>query len=208
MRNGSAGCCPPRFVAFSHLPTSTTSTSARTLTSPSKATSRYRLVKGGNRRGRWAKRLGRRQSGMRPRLRKTAGRMRWRPERSHLLRGGRVPGSSARNMELDREMRREQGEVSVRGQNGHAVAVGDCANHEVGVRPLDSPRAARVEKLGGALMIGRPDRQVRELAEVGAETVELRLLSNPREHLLADGADDMSAALADELPELQHLGVL
>src|SRR4051794_5408404 len=47
MRNGSAGSCPPLFVAFSHLPTST---SARTLTSPSRTTSRYRLVKGGNRR--------------------------------------------------------------------------------------------------------------------------------------------------------------
>jgi hypothetical protein len=42
MRNGSASPCPPRFVALSHLPTST---SAMTLTSPDRTTSRYRLVK-------------------------------------------------------------------------------------------------------------------------------------------------------------------
>src|SRR6188768_1099058 len=47
MRNGSAGSCPPRFVAFSHL---ATITSARTLASPSGTTIQYRFVKWGNRR--------------------------------------------------------------------------------------------------------------------------------------------------------------
>src|SRR6266850_1758883 len=46
MRNVSAGPCPPRFVAFSHLPTST---SAKTLASPRRTTNRYRLVNWGNR---------------------------------------------------------------------------------------------------------------------------------------------------------------
>src|SRR4029450_13481991 len=41
MRNGSAGSSPPRFVAFSHLPTSTT---ARALSTP-RTTSQRRLVK-------------------------------------------------------------------------------------------------------------------------------------------------------------------
>jgi hypothetical protein len=110
-------------------------------------------------------------------------------------------------VELDREMRNEQGKVPVCGQNRHAVPVGDRANHEAGVRALDSTRAAHVEELGSALMIGRLNRQVRELTEVGSEPVELRLFSNPREHLLANGANEMSSALADELPELQHSGV-
>src|SRR6266508_1254033 len=46
MRNGSAGPCPPRFVAFSHLPTST---SAKILASPRRTINRYRLVNWGNR---------------------------------------------------------------------------------------------------------------------------------------------------------------
>ena len=46
MRNGSAGPCPPRFVAFTHLPMKT---SASTLTNPRRTTSLYRLVKWGNR---------------------------------------------------------------------------------------------------------------------------------------------------------------
>src|SRR4029450_1967705 len=41
MRNGSAGSCPPRFVALTHLPTSTT---ARALSTP-RTTSQRRLVK-------------------------------------------------------------------------------------------------------------------------------------------------------------------
>src|SRR6266545_2207530 len=116
--------------------------------------------------------------------------------------------STPRNVELDREMWSEQGEVPVRGQNCHTVPVGDRANHEVGVRALDSPRAAYVEELSRALMISRLDRQVRELSEVGSEPVELRLLSNPQKHLLANGADEMSSTLADELAELQHRRVL
>src|SRR5882724_196645 len=111
--------------------------------------------------------------------------------------------SRARNVELDWEMRRKQGKVSVFGQNRHAVPVGDCANHEVGVRALDSTGAAHVEELGGALMVGRLNRQIWELTEVGPEAIELCLLSNPREHLLTNRADEMSSALADELPELQ-----
>src|SRR4051812_6322485 len=42
MRNGSTGSCPPRFVAFSRLPMST---SATTLASASRTMSRYRLLK-------------------------------------------------------------------------------------------------------------------------------------------------------------------
>src|SRR5512143_3209246 len=45
MRNGSAGCCAPILVALSHLPTST---SATTVNSPSRTTSRNRLGKWGN----------------------------------------------------------------------------------------------------------------------------------------------------------------
>ena len=41
MRNGSAGSCPPRFVAFSHLPAKT---SATMLASPRRTTHSYRLV--------------------------------------------------------------------------------------------------------------------------------------------------------------------
>ena len=57
-------------------------------------------------------------------------------------------------------------------------------------------------------MIGRLDRQVRELSKMGSEPVELRLLSNPREHLLPNEADEMRSALADELAELQRSRVL
>jgi hypothetical protein len=69
-------------------------------------------------------------------------------------------------VKLDWEIGREQRKVSVNRQDRHTVAFRDSANHEVGVRPLNSMRAARVEELGGALVIDRPDWQVWKLAKM------------------------------------------
>ena len=111
-------------------------------------------------------------------------------------------------MELDRDVSSEQRKVPVRRQNRHAVSVRDRTKQEVCVRPLDTARAAQIEILGRAFVIGGPDRQIGKFSEMIAKTFELCRLPNPGEHLLANRTDEMRPRLVDELPELPDGGVL
>ena len=56
----------------------------------------------------------------------------------------------------------EPREVLVGREDRHAMALGDSAQEKVGVRALDAARAARVEMLGGALVVRAADLLVRE----------------------------------------------
>jgi hypothetical protein len=58
-------------------------------------------------------------------------------------------------VEPDRQNGRESRKVSVGGENGQVPLLGRSADQEIGIGPLDTLRAARVEKFSCALEVRR-----------------------------------------------------
>jgi hypothetical protein len=109
-------------------------------------------------------------------------------------------------VERDGQQLREPDEIVVGRQDRQVPALGGGTDQEVGVGALQPLRAAGVEMLRGALVVGDVERFVNERPEVSPEEVEPVRRPDAAQQLLTNRTYHRDASFVDECPELPHLG--
>ena len=99
-------------------------------------------------------------------------------------------------------------EIPVRCEDDQVAPDSHCANEEIGVRPLNALRPARVEKLRGRHVIFHQERNVGKCSEVGFQTRELHPIPHTGKNFLPDGADGLGYMGGNESPQFLPLRML
>lgn len=107
-------------------------------------------------------------------------------------------GLGPKSVELERKEAGVAGKVGIRGENGPAARAGDRANQHVGRRNGYAPAAALIAEFSGIFKIRTGDGFIRKTGENFAQFLKLLRGLDAREQLLADDANDSSAAFVDQ----------
>ena len=95
--------------------------------------------------------------------------------------------STGERVKGNRNHRPVEEEVAIGREEGHAVALGDRAQQEIGVRPRQPLRAAGIEALGRALVVGWRQWLVGKRTEAVTEPLERAGVADSAQDLLPDG---------------------